>query len=281
MPELPEIEVLRRDLEKEIVSRRIKGVEVRPGTNAMKLIRRHGRRKEFEELLDGAKVDKVDRAGRLIALLLDNDRALVVDVGHNGRLLKTSASDTSAAHTHLVIGFTIGGQLRFVNPKLDGEIFVTSAGEWETLRKESTAIDPLENQPFTWQHFSSLISETKRGMKDLLMDERFVCSLGDLYSDEVLFTAGIRFDRQSDSLSSQDVRRLYRSLMETLQDAVKARGTSWGEIEFTDLQGDPGQYQLELKVYEREGESCRRCRHEIVREEFNGGVTYLCPQCQT
>ncbi|MDQ3955494.1 MAG: hypothetical protein M3285_08095 [Actinomycetota bacterium] len=281
MPELPEIEVLRRDLEKEIVGRRIKGVEVRPGTNAMKLIRRHGRRKEFEELLDGAKVDKIDRAGRLVALLLDNDRALVLDLGHHGQLLKTSASDTAAAHTHVVIGFTIGGQLRFVNPKLDGEIFVTSAGEWETLRKESTAIDPLENQPFTWQHFSSLISETKRGMKDLLMDERFVCSLGDLYSDEVLFTSGIRFDRQSDSLSSQDVRRLYRALMETMQDAVKARGTTWGEIEFTDLQGDPGQYQLELKVYEREGESCRRCRHEIVREEFNGGVTYLCPQCQT
>lgn len=118
-------------------------------------------------------------------------------------------------------------------------------------------------------------------MKELLMDERFVCGLGNMYSDEVLFAAGIRFDRSSDTLSSQDVRRVYRALMETVQEAVKARGTSWGDSEFKDLQGDPGQYQLELKVYERDGEACRRCRNIIVREEFQGEYTYFCPQCQS
>jgi formamidopyrimidine-DNA glycosylase len=118
-------------------------------------------------------------------------------------------------------------------------------------------------------------------MKELLADEKFIVGLGDLYSDEILFTSGLRYDRQSDKLSSQDVRRLYRSLMETLQEAVKLRGTSIGEHEFTDLTGQPGTYQVELKVYEREGEFCRRCRHDIQRVGFNGIDTYFCPQCQT
>jgi formamidopyrimidine-DNA glycosylase len=118
-------------------------------------------------------------------------------------------------------------------------------------------------------------------MKSLLMDETFIVGLGDIYSDEILFAAGIRHDRISNKLSSQDVRRLYRALMETLQDAVKARGTTYGEPDFVDLHGDPGQYQLELKVFEREGEPCRRCRNTVIREKDGKYTTYLCPQCQT
>lgn len=281
MPALPEIEVMRRDLEREIVGRRVKGAEVRPGRNAMKIIRRHGRRKEFHDLLVGAKVEGVTRAGKYLGLALDNEKTLVIDLGATGQLLKTSASDSIAPHTHIVIGFTIGGQLRIVSPKLDGEVFIGANSEFEKLKKRSNAIDPLDTEPFTWQHFSGLLEQKGRSMKELLMDERFVCGLGEVYSDEVLFAAGIKYDRLSDSLSSQDVRRLYRALMETIQDAVKARGTSGGNGEFTDLQGDPGQYQFELKVYEREGEPCRRCRNVIVKEEFNGGYTYFCPQCQS
>ena len=282
MPALPEVEVIRRDLEKEIVGRRVKDVEVRPGSNAMKIIRRHGRRKEFQELLVGHKVETIDRAGMYLGLHLESDNVLVVNLGDEGLLIKTSASDGLASHTHVVIGFTIGGQLRIVDPKMSGEVFVASKKEFEKLRIEETAIDPLDNhQPFTWQHFSSLLEGGRKGMKELLMDQRFICGLGSLYSDEVLFAAGIRYDRASDTLTSQDVRRLYRALMEIIQDAVKARGTSWGDVEFKDLQGDPGQYQLELKVYEREGEACRRCRNVIVKEPFAGGYTYFCPQCQS
>ena len=281
MPELPEIEVVRRDLEKEVVGRRIKDVEVRAGSNAMKIIRRHGRRKEFQDLLAGAKVELIHRTGRFIGLELDNHKVLSVNLGECGQLLKTSASDPMVSHTHIVLGFTIGGQLRIVDSKMNSEIFVATKEDFEKLRIENTAIDPLDNQPFTWQHFSALLEGGKKGMKELLMDERFVCGLGNMYSDEVLFTAGIRFDRSSDTLSSQDVRRVYRALMETVQEAVKARGTSWGEVEFKDLQGEPGLYQLELKVYERDGEAGRRCRHTIEKEPFQDDYTYFCPQCQS
>jgi formamidopyrimidine-DNA glycosylase len=96
-----------------------------------------------------------------------------------------------------------------------------------------------------------------------------------------LFTSGLRYDRLSSKLTSQDVRRLYRALMETLQDALKARGTSYGADSFKDLGGTPGQYQLELKVFERDGEPCRRCRQEIEQAEVAGYMTYFCPQCQS
>lgn len=281
MPELPEIEVVRRDLEKEVVTRRIKDVEVRTSRNAMKAIKRHGRRKEFQELLEGAKVDRIDRIGTSIALELDNGNSLIVDLASTGLLVKTSASQEMATHTHVVISFTIGGQLRLIDPKTTGEIYVIPTTEVEELRaKVGGVIDPLNHQ-FTWQHFSTLLEEKEAPMKQLITDEGFMIGLGPVYSDEVLWAAGLRYDHPSDKLSSQDVRRLYRGLMETMQDAVRARGTTLGDDGFKDLNGEPGQYQIELKVYDRVGEPCRRCRSAIVEEEFNGEVTFLCAQCQS
>lgn len=280
MPELPEIEVVRRDLEKEIVGRRVKDVEVRPGTNAMKVISRHGRRKDFQDLLVGAKVERIDRRGVSLLLELDNRKMLVFELGPTGQLLKTSASDEVATHTHIVIAFTIGGHLRFSDPSKEGEVYVLPNEEVAAATDVGTAIDPLE-QPLAWHHFSALLEERKTPLKELLMDPAFMVGIGEVYSDEILFAAGLRHDHPSNKLSSQDVRRLYRALMEILQEAVKLRGTSHGDQPFTDLQGDLGQYQLELKVYDREGEFCRRCRNDIVKESFGDSYTYLCPQCQS
>jgi formamidopyrimidine-DNA glycosylase len=281
MPALVEIEVLRRDLEREIVGRRIKDVEIKNNRNAMKVIPKHGRRKEFQALLDGAKFEKVDRRGKRILLDLDNGNVMMVDLGETGQLLKTSATGEVETHTHLVVTFTIGGQLRLVDPKPSSEIFVGTTDEMAEHGYDVVeGIDPLEQQ-VTWPHFSGMLEEREQPMKDLLMDERFIVGLGNLYCDEILWTAALRHDRPSNKLTSQDVRRLYRALIETLQESLKARGTSWGSTPFTDLTGVPGQYQVELKVYEREGEACKRCRTPITKEKYRDGFTYLCPQCQS
>ena len=281
MPALVEVEVIRRDLEKEIVGRRVKDVEVRPSRNAMKVIPKHGRRKDFEALLEGAKVESVERAGMKLLLKLDNGHLMVVELSDAGQLVKTSASDATETHTHIVIGFTIGGQMRLIDPNATAQVWIAPEQEIRrALGPPSSAIDPLEHQ-VTWHHFSSLLEEREQPMKDLLLSDDFIIGMGDIYSDEILWNAALRYDRPSNKLTSQDVRRLYRALIETLQDALKARGTSWGNHEFRDLHGDPGQYQLELKVYEREGEPCRRCRTPITKEKYRDRFTYLCPQCQS
>jgi formamidopyrimidine-DNA glycosylase len=281
MPALVELEVVRRDLEREVVGRRIKDAEVRPGSNAMKIIKRHGRRKEFQDLLVGARFDGVERFGTWLVLELDTQDALVIDLGRAGRLFKTSSSEQLAAYTHIVIGFTIGGQLRLSDPALGGEVFVAAREGLEQLDgRVQAAIDPFK-APLSWRQLSGLLEDQKRHMKDLLTDNSFICGLGDIYSDEILFAAGLRYDRMSHDLSAQDVRRLYRSLQEILQEAVKARGTSCPDHEFVDLQGEPGEYQAELKVFNRLGEACRRCRTAIERTSWGPDYTYFCPQCQS
>lgn len=280
MPELPEIEIMRRDLEKEVVGRRIKDVEVRPGTNAMKIIKRHGRRKELQDLLTGAKVERIERVGRRLLIHFDNGNIALISLGPSGQLKKVSASESVESHTHIVFSFTIGGQLRLTDPARKSEVFVAPAEQIEGLPElRDFLIDPLES-PVTWHDFSTLLTDRESTLREALTDDRFIVGLGDVYADEVLWAAGLRFDKQSNKLTSQDVRRLYRGLMETLQDAVKAQGMSIGVGDFSDLQGNPGQFQLELKVFGRAGEACRRCRSTIVKQKVGGRYTYFCAQCQ-
>jgi len=142
------------------------------------------------------------------------------------------------------------------------------------------AIDPLD-QVFTWQTFQYLLAEKAAKMKQLLMDQKFISGLGNIYSDEVLFHAGLRYDRLSNTLSSQEVRRLYRAIQEILQESIKARGTTLDDEAYVDLFGKPGEYAAELKVYGRAGLPCRRCRTPIQSVKISGRQAYFCPQCQS
>ena len=113
------------------------------------------------------------------------------------------------------------------------------------------------------------------------MDQKFIAGIGNIYSDEILFGAGLRWDRMSDSLvGARRSAGSYRAMVETLQDAVKYRGSSLADEQYVDLFGKPGEYQQHHKVYAREGEACRRCRQPIVRERVGGRSTFFCEACQ-
>jgi formamidopyrimidine-DNA glycosylase len=278
MPELPEVEVVRRDLEREAVGKRVKAVDV----PTMRSIRRHKTRKQFASRLEGARVTGVERRGKYIICRLDTEDALVIHLGMSGQLVRAKTSRTpTARHTHVVITFTQGGQLRFVDPRTFGEMFVTELDGLEKQVNELShlGIDPLE-AAMSWEDFGAIVRQKRTKLKPLLMDQKFLAGIGNIYSDEILFAAGLRWDRQSDSLSAQEVRRLYRGMVETLQDAVKYRGSSLADEQYVDLFGKPGEYQLHHKVYAREGEACRRCRHVIVRERYGGRSTFYCGACQ-
>ena len=277
MPELPEVEVVRRDLEREIVGKRVKGVEV----DGMRSVRRHHNRKQFITRLEGKKITGVERRGKYLLARLEGGDVLIIHLGMSGQLLRAKTSrETRSKHTHVIITFTQGGQLRFIDPRTFGEMFVTEA---DALNKVSElnhlGLDPLENA-MSWEQFGQLISQRHAKLKSLLMDQKFLAGIGNIYSDEILWGAGLRWDRMSDSLSSQEIRRLYRAMVEILQDAVKYRGSSLADEQYVDLFGKPGDYQHHHKVYARDGETCRRCRHVIRRERVGGRSTFYCEACQ-
>ncbi len=278
MPELPEVETIRRDLEREIVGRRIKSVE----STGPRSIRRHRDAEELRALLEGHKVTSVCRRGKYLLVRLDEGGVLVVHLGMSGQLLRAkTAREPMAKHTHVVITFTQGGQLRFVDPRTFGELFVTSIDDLEDQIPELAHLgyDPVD-QVMSWTEFGERLHARKSKLKALLMDQRFVAGLGNIYSDEILFAAGLRYDRSSETLTSQEIRRLYRAMVETLQDAIKHRGSSLADEQYLDIFGEVGGFQGLHKVYDREGEACRRCRSPIKRVKVGGRSTFLCEHCQ-
>ena len=275
VPELPEIEVLRRDLERDIVGRKIKSVEV----DGLKPIRRHRTKKQFVGALDGRKITGVERRGRYLLLRLDGPDVLIVDLGPTGSLVRAkTARVTVTKGTHVVITFTQGGQLRYADPKIAGEMFVTPLeGIAEQVSEIApTGLDPLEAS-ISWTDFGRLIAGRHAKLKSLLMDSNVITGIGPVYSDEILFAAGLRWDRESDSLTDQEIRRLYRAIVETVQEAVKYAG-SRGDNNGIDhsASGEPHHF----KVYEREGEACRRCRRPLVKLRVSNRPLFFCEACQ-
>jgi formamidopyrimidine-DNA glycosylase len=278
MPELPEVEVMRRDLDHEVTGKKIKTVEVR----GLRSIRRHANKKEFATALEGHRIKSVRRRGKYLVLKLDGDTALVVHLGMSGRLLREKHPKAPLPkHTHVVLTFTEGGQLRFVDPRTFGEMFVTrfDAIDQEVTELAHLGVDPLD-EAMSWQSFGRTIVTKRVKLKTLLMDQKFVAGIGNIYSDEILFAAGLRWDRSSDSLSDQEIRRLSRAIVETLQDAVKYRGSSLADEQYVDLFGKPGEFQHHHQVYDREGQLCPRCRHPLVRARYSNRSTFFCNSCQ-
>ncbi|HEY3943173.1 MAG TPA: bifunctional DNA-formamidopyrimidine glycosylase/DNA-(apurinic or apyrimidinic site) lyase [Acidimicrobiales bacterium] len=300
MPELPEVETLRQDLAKEVVGKRIKAVAVANGRS----VRRHPTAKHFRAPLEGRTIKAVARLGKYLLVGLDSGDTLVIHLGMSGQLLRVrSPKDPKPKHTHVVITFTQGGELRYVDPRTFGEMFVSTpppkpdggpgapalgaAGspvDGAAVRRaipelSHLGFDPIEDM-MSWDRFAVLLRQRRAGLKGLLMDQSFAAGIGNLYSDEILFAAGLRYDRASDSLSTTEVRRLYRAMVETLADAIKHRGSSLADEQYRDLFGEVGDFQGSHQVYDREGQPCRRCRNPIVRTKAVGRSTYLCEHCQ-
>ncbi len=299
MPELPEVETLRQDLAKEVVNKKIKTVAVTNGRS----VRRHPSAKHFRALLEGRTIKTVGRLGKYLLLTLDNKDSLVIHLGMSGQLIRVkNVKEPKPKHTHVVLTFTQGGELRYVDPRTFGEMFVSSpqtagatpngsslpagmaSGDGAALRRlvpelAHLGFDPIEDM-MSWDRFGVLLRQRHAGLKALLMDQEFVSGIGNLYSDEILFTAGLRYDRTSDGLSATEIRRLYRAMVETLTEAIKHRGSTLVDEQYRDLFGEAGDYQGSHQVYDREGEPCRRCRSPIVRARSGGRSTFYCAHCQ-
>ena len=299
MPELPEIEVLRTSLARDMVGRKFKSVNVTSG----KVVSRHKTAKDFRTTLEGHTIKAVQRLGTNLIFALDNQTHLVMDLAKGGHLQRVqSAKDVKPKHTHVVFSFTQGNDLWFVDPKTEGDLYVATppaegveveiskfarlsvGGDGIALRKAIATLAPLGVDPFEdqigWDRFAAILRSRSTVLKAVLTDPAIICSLGDIYADEILYTAGLHPARESEGLSTIEIRRLHRSIAEILADAVKHNGTTLADLPFEDPDGKPGAYQELLAVYGREGQPCLQCRAPIKKETIGGRPTNFCPKCQ-
>ncbi len=276
MPELPEVETIRRGLEREAVGKRFKSVEV----HGTRTVRRQSK-KEFIERLTGAKVKSVKRRGKYLLIDLDSSDLLVIHLRMSGQLRKAVPKDPVEKHTHVVLTFTQGGQLRFVDPRTFGEMFLTRPDVMadEVPELAELGMDPVID-PIPWVKFGTELVRRTTKLKQLLMDQSFIAGIGNIYSDEILWEAGLRHDRTPRSLSNMEMRRLHRAIVEILHEAVKYRGSTLADRQYVDLAGKPGDFAQFHQAYDREGKPCRRCRSVIVREKVAGRSSFYCPNCQ-
>lgn len=278
MPELPEVETIRRGLEREVVGKRIKSVEV----TGLRSIRRHSSKKEFAGRLEGAKVKTARRRGKYLLLALDTGDVLVIHLRMSGQLLRAQPKDPMAKHTHVVLTFTQGGQLRFVDPRTFGEMFVTVPDELTNELPELAELgfDPVDQPVAVTEFARRLLGRPDTKLKALLMEQSFIAGIGNIYSDEILWEAGLQWHRTPRQLSNMEIRRLFRAIVEILHEAVKHRGSTLSDQQYVDVLGRPGDYQQFHNVYDRAGQSCHRCRATITKEKFQGRSTFYCPSCQ-
>jgi formamidopyrimidine-DNA glycosylase len=224
------------------------------------------------------KFDSAARRGTWLTLTLDSGEVLMIGLGPKGSLRRTQNKEPVAKGTAVTVTFTQHGQLRLIDGAKGSEMFVVAAEDVEGVVGK-LGFD-LIDEPVSWTAFGERLLRRDAKLKTILMDPTFLVGVGPMYSDEVLFEAGLRPDRLPQSLSTQEIRRLYRATVEKIHDALKYGGSTVGEDGFTDMHGKQGEYQSELSVYQREGEMSPRARGPVVKTRFGSGYAYYCEQTQ-
>lgn len=274
MIESPEVEVVRRELEREVMDRRVKAVTV-----LSESVTPHSA-EELNERLDRAKITgEITRQGLQLLITFDNEEVMGITLGAGGHLRRQPNREAMSPATRLLITFTQYGGLRLLDFKEGARMRLLSPDQ--ITEQQPVGIDPLVTS-LSWTDFSSLLAAPPRPvyLKAFLTNAGAIVGVGDMYADEILFNAGLRHDRMTDSLGRQEIRRLWRAIVEVLHDAVKYRGSTLEDNHFLSPSGEPGAYQNHHNVYRRHGRLSPRSRRPIVRVKYRGRWTYYCEQSQ-
>lgn len=290
MPELPEVETIRRQLEKYLVGHKITKVEVR----ARKILA------EGERNLEAGKVKKIRRFGKALSIDLDNGYSFVIHIKLTGQLIyrgpnlpkaKNLSPKVSGGlggkHTHVVFHLDRGGTLYYNDVRKFGWIKIVQSSK---LKVQSEFIaklgpepvvdinSPPEN-PLTLNKFKKIVGSTSRVIKVLLMDQESIGGVGNIYANDALWLARISPSRSAKSLSLSEQNNLYDAILEVLKEGLKRGGAS--ELSFVTPDGKEGEYQNHFLAYGRKDEPCDRChKAKFIKITLGGRGTYYCPYCQ-
>jgi formamidopyrimidine-DNA glycosylase len=266
MPELPEVETVRADVARKYVGRTLQHITV----TGRRTVRRHP--PELLAGLEGRTLSSVDRHGKYLLFRWDDGQVLVAHLRMSGQMLAAEPGDPMAPHTHAVLSFKGAGELRFVDPRTFGEFFLAGQDDLGHLGPDALDIEVGE--------LRAAFTGRQARVKSLLVDQRALAGIGNIYADEICFEARIRPDRPGGSLKPAELRRLAEATRSLLRSAIAARGSSLADQRYRDLNGEGGRYQLEHKVYGRLGKPCVSCGRPIERARFGAKSAYMCRSCQ-
>lgn len=269
MPELPEVETTRRGLLPHLLGRQVTGLTLR-----------HDRLRwpippKLQELLVGDRLEALDRRAKYLLFRFERG-TLLMHLGMSGSLRLVAPGLAPGTHDHVDIGF--GDKvLRLNDPRRFGAVL------WAGIEAENhPLLKDLGWEPFdpslTGQRLHHRTLKSRRAVKNLLLDQKVIVGVGNIYACEALFRAGLHPARAADSLSEQDCERLVGEVRAVLEEALRAGGTTLKD--FTGADGRPGYFARELDVYGRSGEPCRKCAAAIEVMRLGGRSTYFCPLCQ-
>ncbi len=269
MPELPEVETIANGLDQRVSGDRIESVWVGSKREPLK-----SPAAAIARTLEGARVERVRRVGKHIVFDLEkngrgNRSQWIVHLGMTGRMLVVGAGADLAKHTHLIARMASGRELRFVDPRRFGRLEVRDSNF------SGPGAEPLE---ISAGGLARLFHSRTATIKALLLNQNLLHGVGNIYADESLFRAGVRPRRRAKTLTRQELGKLHVAVRDVLKEAIAAGGSSVSD--YVDANGDEGFFQLQHRVYGREGQPCLVCKTKIKKIIVAGRGTHYCPKCQ-
>ena len=279
MPELPEVETVRRGLDVRLIGRTIDSVEV----GRERTVRRTSRQALIDGLT-GATVIDTRRRGKYLLLGLDTGDDVMIHLRMSGRVLVQSVDVARPPHTH--VAALLSGEppeeLRFVDPRTFGEVVVFDPANAavEVPDLATLGVDPITDG-MSRTTLARIVRGRARALKALLLDQHVVAGIGNIYCDEILHAARLHPQRISNTLTGQEITRLHREIHRVLTEAIELGGSTLADTQYVDVEGNGGQFQLRHRVYDRGGQRCLTCgRADVLRVPWGGRSTHFCPRCQ-
>jgi formamidopyrimidine-DNA glycosylase len=272
MPELPEVETVRRRLEPVLVGRRFDRVEIYDA----RLVRPY-EPDEVAAELEGERVASVERRGKYLIVRFDTDRVLLIHLRMTGSLRHSSTGLDDDPHRRALVRLDDRSEVAYRDVRRFGTWLLLEPGELDTYLSTRLGEEPLEAL-FTAARLGEILAKRRAPIKAALLDQRTLAGMGNIYVDEALWRAKIHPLRPAESLGRDELRRLHRAVRTSLEQGIARQGSTLRDYALPD--GGSGSMQHEFKVYGRDGEPCDRCGTPIAKIRVAGRGTWFCPTCQ-